>query len=148
MLGSSSIEINGEIYEFTYGDESYPEMIHIAPMMDEMHCRVRGVDHAPNLTNVLLNVDEHEKEYLLSRHSEKLAMALGLVNTNQGMSIRVVKNLRIYFDCHSFAKLVGSVYGYPPGCNMSEVPMSNVGEGMLSVPFDMGGMPLRDADIG
>ena len=103
--GSSSIEINGEIHEFTYGDESHPYMIHIAPMLDEMYCRVRGVGHASNLTNVLFDVDEQEKDYLLSKHSEKLAMAR-LISTNQGMPIRVVKNLPICSDCHSFAKLV------------------------------------------
>ncbi|TYI43079.1 hypothetical protein ES332_A01G144100v1 [Gossypium tomentosum] len=42
----------------------------------------------------------------------------------------------------------GRAYRYPPGRNMPEVPLSNVGGGMLSVPYDMGGMPLRDAGIG
>ncbi|XWS53949.1 hypothetical protein CRYUN_Cryun10bG0044600 [Craigia yunnanensis] len=68
--------------------------------------RVRGAGHVPDLTNVLLNVDEQEKDYLLGRHSEKLAMAFGLISTNQEMPIRVVKNLRICSDCHSFVKLV------------------------------------------
>ncbi|XVF39895.1 hypothetical protein PTKIN_Ptkin01aG0069700 [Pterospermum kingtungense] len=42
----------------------------------------------------------------------------------------------------------GRMYRYPPGRNMPEVPISSVGGGMLSVPYDMGGMPLRDAGIG
>ncbi|MBA0759675.1 hypothetical protein Gotri_022522 [Gossypium trilobum] len=42
----------------------------------------------------------------------------------------------------------GRAYRYPPGRNMPEVPLSNVGGGMLSVPYDMGGMSLRDAGIG
>ncbi|KAK8512453.1 hypothetical protein V6N13_082998 [Hibiscus sabdariffa] len=42
----------------------------------------------------------------------------------------------------------GRAYRFPPGRNMPEVPLSNVGGGMLSVPYDMGGMPLRDAGIG
>ncbi|OMO78879.1 hypothetical protein CCACVL1_14035 [Corchorus capsularis] len=42
----------------------------------------------------------------------------------------------------------GRVYRYPPGRNMPEVPMSGVGGGMLSVPYDMGGIPLRDAGMG
>ncbi|KAF3795827.1 Polyadenylate-binding protein 2 [Nymphaea thermarum] len=37
----------------------------------------------------------------------------------------------------------GRVYRYPPGRNMQEVPMP----GMLSVPYDMGGMPLRESGI-
>ncbi|XVF09815.1 hypothetical protein REPUB_Repub07fG0128800 [Reevesia pubescens] len=44
--------------------------------------------------------------------------------------------------------LRGRVYLYPPSRNMPEVPMSSVGGGMLYVPYDMGGIPLRDAGIG
>ncbi|CAN1129122.1 Pentatricopeptide repeat-containing protein At3g22690 [Linum perenne] len=44
------------------------------------------------------------------RHSEKLAMAFSLINTTTTMPIRVMKNLRICSDCHSFAKLVSRVY--------------------------------------
>ncbi|XP_011029544.1 PREDICTED: polyadenylate-binding protein 2-like [Populus euphratica] len=39
----------------------------------------------------------------------------------------------------------GRVYRYPPGRNMPDVPMPGVAGGMLSVPYDMGGMPIRDA---
>ncbi|KAI3991138.1 hypothetical protein MKX01_022359 [Papaver californicum] len=42
----------------------------------------------------------------------------------------------------------GRMYRYPPGGrNMPEVPMPGVAGGMLSVPYDMGGMPLRDASM-
>ncbi|XWS13685.1 hypothetical protein CRYUN_Cryun36dG0059200 [Craigia yunnanensis] len=37
-------------------------------------------------------------------------MVFGLISTNQGMPIQVVKNLRICSDCHSFAKLVSKIY--------------------------------------
>ncbi|KAL6317523.1 hypothetical protein AAG906_030276 [Vitis piasezkii] len=42
----------------------------------------------------------------------------------------------------------GRVYRYPPGRNMPDVPMPGVAGGMLSIPYDMGGVPLRDAAIG
>ncbi|CAN0873163.1 Polyadenylate-binding protein 8 [Linum grandiflorum] len=42
----------------------------------------------------------------------------------------------------------GRGYRYPPGRNMTEVPMSGVGGGMLSVPYDMGGMAMRDGAAG
>ncbi|KAG6393934.1 hypothetical protein SASPL_144509 [Salvia splendens] len=41
---------------------------------------------------VLHNVDE-EKESLLYGHSERLAIAFGLLNTPHGAAIRVLKNL-------------------------------------------------------
>ncbi|KAL6001685.1 Polyadenylate-binding protein 4 [Asimina triloba] len=39
----------------------------------------------------------------------------------------------------------GRVYRYPPGRNMPDVPLPGVPDGMLSAPYDMGGIPLRDA---
>ncbi|GFY89580.1 poly(A) binding protein 2 [Actinidia rufa] len=41
----------------------------------------------------------------------------------------------------------GRVYRYPPGRGLPDVSMSGVPGGMLSVPYDMGGMPLRDGGI-
>ncbi|KAJ9159529.1 hypothetical protein P3X46_025035 [Hevea brasiliensis] len=41
----------------------------------------------------------------------------------------------------------GRVYRYPPGRGLPDVPMTGVPGGMLSVPYDMGGMPLRDTAL-
>lgn len=38
----------------------------------------------------------------------------------------------------------GRVYRYPPGRGMPDVSMPGMAGGMLSVPYDMGGMQLRD----
>lgn len=108
--GLSSIEVNGLIHEFTSCDESHPEKTLIALMLQEINCKLRDAGHVPDLTNVMLDVNEQEKEYLLGRHSEKLAIAYGLISTGQCMPIRVVKNLRMCSDCHSFTKLVSRVY--------------------------------------
>ncbi|CAK9154412.1 unnamed protein product [Ilex paraguariensis] len=108
--GSSSVEVNGVVHEFTSGDESHQEIALITPMLHEMNCRLRESGHVPDLSNVLLDVDKREKEFLLSRHSEKLAIAFGLISTGQGTCIRVIKNLRMCSDCHSFAKSVSKIY--------------------------------------
>ncbi|KAL3603809.1 hypothetical protein D5086_004668 [Populus alba] len=39
----------------------------------------------------------------------------------------------------------GRFYRYPSGRNMPDVPMPGVAGGMLSVPYDMGVVPIRDA---
>ncbi|XP_057450239.1 pentatricopeptide repeat-containing protein At3g22690 [Lotus japonicus] len=108
--GSSSIEVQGLIHEFTSGDESHAENKQIELMLQEINCRLSQAGFVPDTTNVLVDVDEREKEHLLARHSEKLAMAYGLITTAQGIPIRVVKNLRMCSDCHSFAKLVSKLY--------------------------------------
>ncbi|XP_047950952.1 pentatricopeptide repeat-containing protein At3g22690 [Salvia hispanica] len=104
--GSSAIEVGGVVREFTSGDDS----MGAASMLQEIEARLRDAGHAPHLMDVLLDVDEQEKEYLLSRHSEKLAIAHGLVSSARGTPVRVVKNLRMCSDCHSFAKMVSKVY--------------------------------------
>ncbi|CAN1296487.1 Pentatricopeptide repeat-containing protein At3g47530 [Linum perenne] len=62
---------------------------------------------------LLLNMyssGEEEKGYVLSYHSEKLAMAFGILATPPGTTIRIAKNLRTCVDCHNFAKAVSWVY--------------------------------------
>lgn len=108
--GSSSVEINGTAHEFTSGDGSHPSAAHIEPMLDEMNRRLKDAGHVHDLSNVLLDVDDEEKEFLISRHSEKLAIAFGLISTGKGVPIRVVKNLRMCSDCHSFAKFASKIY--------------------------------------
>lgn len=108
--GSSLIEVDGVVHEFTCGDESHPENACTASMLKEIDCRLTDAGYAPDLTNVLLDIDEQEKEFLLSRHSEKLAIAYGLISSARGTPVRVVKNLRMCSDCHSFAEIVSKVY--------------------------------------
>ncbi|EXB54169.1 Polyadenylate-binding protein 2 [Morus notabilis] len=42
----------------------------------------------------------------------------------------------------------GRVYRYPPGRNMSDIPIGGAPGGMLSVPYSMGGVPIRDTPYG
>nr|GMC53760.1 polyadenylate-binding protein 2-like [Ipomoea batatas] len=43
----------------------------------------------------------------------------------------------------------GRMYRFPPGRNVPEVPVPGVGGGLLSVPYDMGGVALpRDGSLG
>lgn len=41
----------------------------------------------------------------------------------------------------------GRVYRYPPARNVPDASIAGVPGGMLSVPYEMGGMPLRDASF-
>ena len=46
---------------------------------------------------------------MLMRHSEKLAIAFGLISTAPRLTLRVFKNLRICGDCHNAAKLISKI---------------------------------------
>ena len=41
----------------------------------------------------------------------------------------------------------GRGYRLPPGRTLPDVSVPGVGGGMISVPYDMSGMPMRDAAI-
>nr|GEV94107.1 hypothetical protein [Tanacetum cinerariifolium] len=70
---------------------------------------VREID--PKYIEILLHIDgDDAKVAELESHSERLAIAFGLINMKQGIPIRIVKNLRVCNDCHSVTKLLSKVY--------------------------------------
>ncbi|KAJ6329734.1 hypothetical protein OIU77_011242 [Salix suchowensis] len=108
--GCSWIELDGVIHEFLVEDDSHPRAEAIHSMLEEMSNQLKSVGYRPNTTQVLLNVDEKEKQSALHYHSEKIAIAFGLISTRPQTPLRVVKNLRVCEDCHSSMKLVSKIY--------------------------------------
>lgn len=53
---------------------------------------------------------EEEKEDDLCFHSEKLAMAYGLLHTPPESTLVVTKNLRVCGNCHTSTKLFSKMY--------------------------------------
>lgn len=108
--GCSWIEIDGMIHEFLVQDDSHPRTNEIHSMFEEMADRLKSVGYAPDSSQVLLNIDEEERESTLYHHSEKIAIAFGLISTSQSTTLKVLKNLRICGDCHSSVKLISKLY--------------------------------------
>ncbi|WOL15740.1 hypothetical protein Cni_G24521 [Canna indica] len=52
---------------------------------------------------------EEGKGVMVGVHSEKLALGFGLVSIPEGMTIRVMKNLRMCNDCHEAFKLISDI---------------------------------------
>ncbi|RVW33607.1 Pentatricopeptide repeat-containing protein [Vitis vinifera] len=104
--GSSSIEVDNAVHEFVAGDQSHPESKKILRMLSEITARLKANGYAPLTASVLQDFDEKEKENALAHHSEKLAIAFGLLSTAPGSTIRIVKNLRVCDDCHIAIKLI------------------------------------------
>ncbi|KAL5221448.1 hypothetical protein ABZP36_026161 [Zizania latifolia] len=110
--GCSTVEIKGIIHQFIVGDLSHPCIEEILAKWDEIDSRIRLEEgYVPDKKEVLLDIEEEEKEDALSRHSEKLAIAFALINTSDDTPIRIVKNLRVCHDCHHVSKLISKVYG-------------------------------------
>ncbi|OVA11186.1 Pentatricopeptide repeat [Macleaya cordata] len=109
--GCTSIELNGVFHQFLVGDQFHPQTKQIYSFLEEMATRLKIAGYVPEVGEVLLDIDDEEdKETALSRHSEKLAIAFGLINTAPGTPIRIVKNLRVCGDCHQATKFISKVY--------------------------------------
>lgn len=64
---------------------------------------------SPRLHWVSQDIPDSAKEELVCGHSEKLAIACALINTSEGTTICVVKNLRICGDCHDATSLISKL---------------------------------------
>ncbi|XVF72229.1 hypothetical protein PTKIN_Ptkin12aG0103300 [Pterospermum kingtungense] len=108
--GCSWIELDGVVHEFLVEDDSHPRAKEIHSMLQEIAEQMRLVGYKPDTTQVLLNIDEEEKESTLYYHSERIAIAFGLISTTPGMPLCIVKNLRVCEDCHSSIKIISKIY--------------------------------------
>ncbi|KAL0364097.1 UNVERIFIED_CONTAM: Pentatricopeptide repeat-containing protein, chloroplastic/mitochondrial [Sesamum angustifolium] len=109
--GCSSIEINGIVHEFFAGDTTHPQTKEIYQFLDVIEERLKLAGYVPDFSQAPL-IDEADdgKERSLRLHSERLAIAFGLLNSTPDAPIRVFKNLRVCRDCHNFTKLISQVF--------------------------------------
>jgi hypothetical protein len=91
------------------GDVSHPQSKELHEYLETLSQRMKKEGYVPDTSCVLHNVDEEEKETMLCGHSERLAIAFGLLNTYPGTTIRVAKNLRVCNDCHAATKFISKI---------------------------------------
>lgn len=108
--GRSWITLDGAVHGFVVEDSSHRRTGEIYTMLEEITEKLRSAGHTPDTKQVLLNIDDEEKETALKYHSEKIAVAFGLISTEPGAELRVVKNLRVCGDCHESMKLISKIY--------------------------------------
>uniref|UniRef100_J3MCP4 DYW domain-containing protein n=1 Tax=Oryza brachyantha TaxID=4533 RepID=J3MCP4_ORYBR len=108
--GRSVIEIDGEAREFRCGNLCHPQGEEIYAMAVDMVRRIRAEGYVPDTTEALHDVAEEDKEAALLHHSEKLAIAFGLLRARPRETLRITKNLRVCRDCHEATKIVSRVF--------------------------------------
>ncbi|KAK9068823.1 hypothetical protein SSX86_012939 [Deinandra increscens subsp. villosa] len=106
--GCSWIEVKKKIYSFESVDEFNPHIEQLHAFLLKLSMEMKEYGYRPKTKVVLYDVDEEEKERILLGHSEKLAVAFGLINSSKGETIRITKNLRLCEDCHSVTKFVST----------------------------------------
>ncbi|KAJ0984903.1 hypothetical protein J5N97_003259 [Dioscorea zingiberensis] len=107
--GCTLIEIGEKPHVFTSGDRSHPQTEGIYSKLEELMAKIIEAGYRAETDAALYDVEEEEKEHMVRVHSEKLAIAFGLMNTEPGTEIRIIKNLRVCLDCHSATKFISKV---------------------------------------
>ncbi|KAF7097392.1 hypothetical protein CFC21_099217 [Triticum aestivum] len=108
--GYSSIAVAGEVHKFVVGDRSHPRRMEIIVMLEEIRRSLKSVGYSPITSQITVDVDEEEKEQALLAHSEKLAIAFGLISLAPNLPVHIIKNLRVCEDCHSAIKLISRLW--------------------------------------
>ncbi|KAL9243170.1 hypothetical protein vseg_017091 [Gypsophila vaccaria] len=109
-LGCSWIEVDGVTHEFRVDDQLHPRINEIRDKLKEILERAKLGGYTTNTTQVTFDLSEEDKEHAVTLHSEKLAVAFGLMSTKPGTLIRIVKNLRTCDDCHLALKAISLAF--------------------------------------
>ncbi|MFS7955866.1 putative tetratricopeptide-like helical domain superfamily, DYW domain-containing protein [Helianthus anomalus] len=109
--GCSWVRVKNKVHTFVAGDKSNEHSDDIYAFLSNMSEKIRQAGYLPDTDFVLQDLDCEEKEDTLCNHSEKLAVAFGLLNLSGESSITVFKNLRICGDCHNAIKFMAKISG-------------------------------------
>ncbi|XP_054787085.1 pentatricopeptide repeat-containing protein At4g14050, mitochondrial isoform X2 [Prosopis cineraria] len=107
--GYSSVDLGKESHVFYAGETCHPLKDEILGLMRKIDAEMRRRGYVPDTSSVLHDMDQQEKERQLFWHSERLAVAYGLLKAVPGTIIRIVKNLRVCGDCHTVLKLISTI---------------------------------------
>ncbi|KAI9115226.1 hypothetical protein K1719_013545 [Acacia pycnantha] len=108
--GCSLVELGNEVHTFYSGSTNHPQSKRIYVFLENLVDEIKAAGYVPD-TNSIHDVEEDVKEQLLNSHSERLAIAFGLLNTRSGTTIHIRKNLRVCGDCHNASKYISLVTG-------------------------------------
>ena len=108
--GITEIFINGKVHRFKSEESQHPEIDEIYKYLDKLIDNLIENGYHPNTSYVTRAEDDEEtRKALLCKHSEKIAIAYGLMKTPPGSEIRITKNLRVCGDCHNATKIISKV---------------------------------------
>lgn len=109
--GFSWIHMKNKVHAFGVEDVIHPQKDEIYKLMDEIWEEIKKMGFIPDTQSVLHDLEEEVKEQILKHHSEKLAIAFGLLSTPENTVLRIMKNLRVCNDCHSAIKFISKLVG-------------------------------------
>lgn len=109
--GQSPLAMRMRVHEYRAGDRSHPDHEKLYSLLGGLKHQMKEAGYHPETKFVLHDIDQESKEEALMSHSERLAVARGLLNTPARTTMRVIKNLRVCADCHNAMKIVANLVG-------------------------------------
>lgn len=109
LPGYSFIKLDNKIHSFLVADQLHEQSDSIYSKLKDLREQLDKDGYRPDTSSVLYDVDEEVKEKMVWDHSEKLALAFGLIASPPWSIIRIAKNLRICADCHTVTKLISKL---------------------------------------
>lgn len=106
--GCSWVEAKGVVHAFLSADESHPQIKEIYAVINGLYDRMKAAGFSLPEDGLSDEV-EASKADIFCGHSERLAIAFGLINTIPGIAIRVTKNLYMCQSCHSIVKMISKI---------------------------------------
>ncbi|CAL0325943.1 unnamed protein product [Lupinus luteus] len=107
--GWSSVVVGSIVEVFYTGNQTHPKCIEIYNELRILTAKMKSIGYVPDYSFVLQDVEEDEKEQILTSHSERLAIAFGIISTPPKSPIRIFKNLRVCGDCHNATKYISRI---------------------------------------
>nr|XP_043607330.1 pentatricopeptide repeat-containing protein At1g11290, chloroplastic [Erigeron canadensis] len=106
--GYSSVDLENEVHTFYSGSSWHFCSKEIYGFLETLIDRIKVAGYVPN-NDLIHDAEDDLQEQMVSTHSEKLAIAFGLLNTRPGTTIHIRKNLRVCSDCHNATKFISLV---------------------------------------
>lgn len=109
--GCSWITAGNAVHVFQAKDTSHERNSEIQAMLAKLRGEMEAAGYIPDTSFALFDLEEEEKAMEVWYHSEKIALAFGLISIPAGVPIRITKNLRVCGDCHSAIKFISGIVG-------------------------------------
>lgn len=108
--GCSWVEIRDQTYAFYAGNALFERGSEVLSLLRELERKMKERGYVGGKTGlVFVDVEDEAREEIVGLHSERLALAFGLISIPKGITIRIMKNLRMCRDCHDVFKLISDI---------------------------------------
>lgn len=103
------VDVKKQPYAFVCGDKSHKQTKEIYQKVDNLMVEISRHGYVME-KEMLPDVDEEEQR-ILKYHSEKLAIAFGIINSPNWLPLQIIQRHRVCGDCHNAIKLIALVTG-------------------------------------